>query len=1342
MRARASPLSSLRRAWHPVLVRSVTLLGLVTSVVSAGVACSAGGPREPAAEEAASHGSPAIAALAPSVVPLLAHAADAPAWAEGARFRIAGRARDAATIELPSAADGTMWLGRAGSGVRLGVRRLEARRGLGRLDGGAVSYGDEGGPHATVFARGAAIEDLVVAGSADQDVGYDVALPSGWSLKALDFDGRAVVEVRDEHAVAFLRMTADAAWDARGREHRVLARVEAGRIHLRVAGDAPGPLVIDPAWLTAGQPIAIRVGGTSTPLGTGKVLLTGGGTATSELYDPASGTFSASGNAVVGRTDATATLLPTGEVVLLGGMSLAGPESSAEIYDPATGRFRAAGALREARSLHTATALTSGKILVTGGWDDLVASSTTEIFDPVTGTSGPGPAMAAARDHHLAVRLLSGKVLIIGVVGATEIFDPASSTLTQGATIFGARTTGQVATLLASGQVLVTGGCQTKFATICSTAAYLFDPLANGGAGDVTSTGTMTEGRGAHASTLLPDGRVLVAGGRTSGAFGATVPVLSAEVYDPVSAAFAPAGSLSIARGEASSVVLPSGDVLFTGGETGSDVFSIQSGAGAFSAYVTLPAARSALVATPLPGGSYLLVGGGGVDALLLDPGTRALAPTGSLALARRAPTATLLRDGRVLVAGDAASAPAETYDPTTATFTAVGKPVADRSGTTATLLPSGKVLFTGGTDFAGGAKLSSAELYDPATKAFSATGAMTYARAGHAATLLATGKVFVVGGSDAATAELYDPLTGRFAVVASPLTARARVATALLPSGKVLIAGGATRATEVYDPETGGVTFGASLATPRPGLSATLLPSGRVLLSGGGADGVGTPPTVEVFDPQSGRVLPTGSAVTARQEAAVALLPDGGVLIAGGHFDTVVPLVGSRPQSTAEVWDDGISSRAQARPALKVAPASARAGDKVTLKGSGFRPLWEGGASNVRGADAYAPTAIWMPLAGNGAVVGSLSGWSDTQVTWTVPSTALFGLGRLFVSVGGAISNGVPVEIHPAPQAAPCRASAECASGSCADGVCCDAACDGRCRACSAAKKGSGVDGVCGDVPPELDPARCALFRGSPCTSAAQCATGFCVDGVCCDAACGGQCEACDVEGSFGVCVPVSGAPHGGRSACAPGGADACAAKVCDGVARAGCAGFVGAKVACRAASCADGATTLASFCDGSGACPAARTQRCEPYVCAGDACGKAPCASDAECAAAYRCAIAPGATRGECVVRTDNLCDGQHTVTARDGRTTDCAPYRCDVQGCKTTCASSDDCIGGSLCETTSGAGVCVLAGPSAAAPSGGCATTSGAGARGGVALAVAAALSTLLGRARRRRERAREA
>ena len=195
---------------------------------------------------------------------------------------------------------------------------------------------------------------------------------------------------------------------------------------------------------------------------------------------------------------------------------------------------------------------------------------------------------------------------------------------------------------------------------------------------------------------------------------------------------------------------------------------------------------------------------------------------TGSLKTRRIYHTATLLGNGKVLVAGGYSNYSAELYDPRTGQFTATGSMRVMRRCHTATLLRNGKVLVAGGLIRSD--RLSSADLYDPSTGRFTPTGSLGTARFEHTATLLGNGKVLIAGGYSSerlSSAELYDPSTGLFTATGSLGAARSLHTAALLGNGKVLITGGNGNdgflsSAELYDPSTGRFTATGSMAKAR----------------------------------------------------------------------------------------------------------------------------------------------------------------------------------------------------------------------------------------------------------------------------------------------------------------------------------------------------------------------------------------------------------------------------------------------------------------------------------------------------------------------------------------------
>jgi hypothetical protein len=306
-----------------------------------------------------------------------------------------------------------------------------------------------------------------------------------------------------------------------------------------------------------------------------------------------------------------------------------------------------------------------------------------------------------------------------------------------------------------------------------------------------SSTAAMSASRSSPTATLLPSGQVLVSGGWTG-------TLASTEVYNPSTHSWSPAGSMAGGRGGHTATLLNSGKVLITGGYNGSILASAEvydPATNAWSSAGSMAVGRTSHTATLLPSGQVLVVGGHGplTSAELYNPATHSWSSAGSMAAGRYYHTATLLPSGKVLVTGGG-NASAEIYDPATHSWSSAAPMAVSRVNHTATLLSSGKVLVSGGSN---SSRLSSAELYDPATNSWSSAGAMAGARDGHTATLLSSGKVLVAGGfisnyGPLSSTELYDPATHSWSSAGAMAVSRGFHTATLLNSGQVLIAGGA----------------------------------------------------------------------------------------------------------------------------------------------------------------------------------------------------------------------------------------------------------------------------------------------------------------------------------------------------------------------------------------------------------------------------------------------------------------------------------------------------------------------------------------------------------------------
>lgn len=451
---------------------------------------------------------------------------------------------------------------------------------------------------------------------------------------------------------------------------------------------------------------------------------------------------------------------------------------------------------------------------------------------------------------------------------------------------------GQTATLLLDGKLLVTGG-QTNF-TLTSPAAEMYDPAT----GIWTVTGSMNGDRAHHTATMLPNGQVLVAGGYSSG----TGALASAELYDPAVGTWTTTAPMSSQRFFHTATLLPNGQVLVVGGTADGNtaipgVELYDPTAGTWTALDFLNSARFAHTATLLTNGHVLIAGGkSGIDALassveLVTPVARAGTVTNSLTTPRYFHTATLLPNGQVLVAGGTTNGTtgipnAELYDPTIGIWTPTNSLNLARFNHTATLLPNGTVLVTGGTPDAA-ISLTNAEVFDFNTGVWIITNSLNTARYSHTATLLANGEVLLAGGVNTkqilSSVERYNAATGAWQSTGSMTASQQYLTQILLANGKVMVLGSGALRAQLYDPVSGTWSATSPMTVARFTPSVTLLPSGRVLVAGGNIPGGAFLASAELYDPTFGTWTPTGPMHQVREYQTATLLPSGLVLVAGG---------------------------------------------------------------------------------------------------------------------------------------------------------------------------------------------------------------------------------------------------------------------------------------------------------------------------------------------------------------------------------------------------------------------------------------------------------------------------
>ncbi len=304
-----------------------------------------------------------------------------------------------------------------------------------------------------------------------------------------------------------------------------------------------------------------RVHHSATLLANGEVLVAGGTNsvsggsplASAELYNPATGAWTLTGNMTVPREGPQAVLLQNGQVLVAGGSN----DSSAELYNPSTGAWTATGSMINA-GVGSLTLLPNGQVLA-------VLGTSAELYDPATGTwSATGSPTSSVEGN--APLLQDGEVLALGSSANTpsELYNPSTGAWNATGSAPDSFLT-PVTPLLLNGEVFATGSFATG-GTVSDSFADLYDPST----GQFTSEVGPCNNCRAFSASGLQTGKVLAAGGAITMAgnpYPTTQTINSAELWDLSTQAWTSTGNLHDSRIYASMTVLQNGQVLVAGGE-------------------------------------------------------------------------------------------------------------------------------------------------------------------------------------------------------------------------------------------------------------------------------------------------------------------------------------------------------------------------------------------------------------------------------------------------------------------------------------------------------------------------------------------------------------------------------------------------------------------------------------------------------------------------------------------------------------------------------------------------------------------------------------------------------
>ncbi len=420
-----------------------------------------------------------------------------------------------------------------------------------------------------------------------------------WKLREAD----TMVEVLGKDGIARLRLSAPLARAADGKRRRGTVRIQGRKVVLDV--DLRGltaPILVDPDWSTTGTMTVAHWGDAAWRRPDGRVMAVGGCgltncpasftqsacgqvLANSDLWDPASGTWTSAAPMLTARTAFVGVPLPTGDMLVAGGctatsctqvndagacLASACTQTTAqtERYSFSSGTWIAAGSLASPRASLMGGAIAGGQAIVVGGCDVAACRVDTELWSPTTNAWEPRASLAAQRGYATTTVLADGRVLVTGgcadplcstVLGDAAVYDPTSDVWADAGSMTSPRA-GHSATLLADGTVLVAGGCTDATCTTVLSSAEIWE--ASGMGGGFAPAPSMAGSRHHHTATRLQNGEVLMAGG--ADATGSTIP--TSEVYLPIAREWLGTSAMLMSRAYHIGVELTDGRVLIGGG--------------------------------------------------------------------------------------------------------------------------------------------------------------------------------------------------------------------------------------------------------------------------------------------------------------------------------------------------------------------------------------------------------------------------------------------------------------------------------------------------------------------------------------------------------------------------------------------------------------------------------------------------------------------------------------------------------------------------------------------------------------------------------------------------------